>query len=197
MRKDTADAKPHSCRYLRLQTKLSIAISSLVIITAALLTCALFMTARHQLREDIRCRLRNIAAIAALQIDSTAHATLRDRSQETSDTYLRLKGILQKMHNKIPDIRYIYTWRFNDAGELVFVVDAETDPKKISHIGDIYHCDDEKELQTKLADIKGPIADEILTPTNGEYGFPAMLPSTVRTAAEKAYWGSILPPRML
>jgi len=153
-------AELRSCKYLRLQTKLSIAISSLVIITAALLACALFMTARHQLREDIRCRLRNIASIAALQIDGITHATLRDRSQENSDAYVRIKWTLQKIRSKIPDIRYIYTWRFNDAGELVFVMDAETDPKKISHIGDIYHSDDEKELRRKLPDIKGPVAAE-------------------------------------
>ena len=151
MRKDTADSKPHSYRYLRLQTKLSIAISLLVIITAALLTFMLFRTAKRHINENIRERIRNIAGVAALQIDGSAHATLRDRSQEASDAYVRIKWTLQKIRNAIPDIHYIYTWRFNDAGELAFVMDAETDPKKISHIGDIYHSDDEKELRQKLA----------------------------------------------
>jgi signal transduction histidine kinase len=152
-----------SCRYLRLQTKLSIAISSLVIITAGLLTFALFMTARHQLREDIRCHLRNVAGIAALQIDSAAHATLHDRSQESGYEYVHIKWTLQKIRSKIPDIRYIYTWRFNDAGELIFVMDAETDPQKISHIGDVYHDDNGPELKSKLMGIKGPLADENFT----------------------------------
>jgi signal transduction histidine kinase len=149
-----------SCRYTRLQTKLSIAISLLIIITAALLTFMLFRTAKRQLNENIRERMRNIAGVAALQIDGSAHATLRDRSQETSDAYVRIKWTLQKIRNAIPDIRYVYTWRFNDAGELVFIMDAETDPLKISHIGDIYHSNDEKELRQKLADIKRPMAAE-------------------------------------
>jgi signal transduction histidine kinase len=152
-----------SCKYLRLQTKLNIAISSLVIITSALLTCALFMTAKHQLREDIRCRLRNIASVAALQVDANAHASLLDRSDEKSDAYVRIKSALQKIRSKVPDIRYIYTWRLNDAGQLVFVVDAANNPQQISHIGDVYQSDDELELRKKLANLKGTLADNDFT----------------------------------
>jgi signal transduction histidine kinase len=152
-----------SCKYLRLQTKLNIAISSLIIITSALLTCALFVTAKHQLREDIRWRLRNIASVAALQIDANAHASLLDRSNENSQAYVRIKSTLQKIRSKVPDIRYIYTWRFNDADQLIFVVDAEIDPKKISHIGDVYHGDNEQELIKNLANLKGTLADNDFT----------------------------------
>jgi signal transduction histidine kinase len=149
-----------SRKYLRLQTKLNIVISLLIIITSALLTCALFMTAKHQLREDIRCRLRNIASVAALQIDGNDHALLLNRSDENSEAYFRIKSTLQKIRSKVPDIRYIYTWRFNNAGQLVFVVDAEIDPLKISHIGDIYRGEDEPELRKKLASFRGSLADE-------------------------------------
>jgi signal transduction histidine kinase len=149
-----------SWRCISLQTKLGIAFSLLIIITTALLTFALFMTARRQLREDVRERLRNIASIAALQIDGDAHATLVEPGQENNAAYTRIKWCLQKIRDHSPGVRYIYTWRFNEAGELVFVVDAETNPEEISHIGDIYNNNDDPKLAERLAKTKGAIADE-------------------------------------
>jgi signal transduction histidine kinase len=106
-----------------LQTKLGIAFSTLVITTSALLTLALFLTARQRLREDIYRRLQNIVGIAALQVDGDMHSSLVDSNQEGSNTYLHIKWALQKIRDSSPGIRYIYTWRFNRQGELVFVVD--------------------------------------------------------------------------
>jgi signal transduction histidine kinase len=160
MPKDLTDTRFRSYRYARLGTKLGVSFSVLAIIISALLTFALYQTVRRQLREDIREHLRNIASIAALQVDADAHATLTEPSQEGNAAYMRIKSVLQRIRNNNPNIRFIYTWRFNDAGELVFVVDAETNPKEVSHLGDIYHSDDEKELRQKLADIKGPMASE-------------------------------------
>ncbi len=160
MHKDLTDARSMSHRYARLGTKLGVSFSVLAIIISALLTFALYQTVRRQLREDIREHLRSIASIAALQVDADAHATLMEPSQEGNAAYMRIKRVLQRIRDNSPNIRFIYTWRFNDAGELVFVVDAETNPKDISHLGDIYHSDDEKELRQKLADIKGPMAAE-------------------------------------
>jgi len=160
MPEDYVKIKSNSRRCAGLQTKLGIAFSGLVIITSAILTFALFMTARRELRVNVREHVREITDIAALQIDSAAHASLIDRSQEDSADYLHIKWALQKIRKCDPHIRYIYTWRFNDSGQLVFVVDAETDPDKISHIGDVYHCEDETALLRKLANAKGPLSDE-------------------------------------
>ena len=159
MHKNCAKTDTGAIRCMRLQTKLGVAISTLVIIVSALLTFVLFLSVRQQLREGIRQQLRNIANIAALQIEPDAHASLIDRSQENSPEYVRIKWSLQKIRNSCADIRYIYTWRFNEAGQLVFVVDAETDPDKISHIGDIYHCRDEAALIEKLKNLKAPSTD--------------------------------------
>jgi signal transduction histidine kinase len=148
---------------LRLQTKLGIAFSALVIITSALLTLALFFTIRHRLREDIYKRLQNIVSLAALQVDGDLHSKLTEPNQESGAEYLRIKWTLQKIRNCSPDIRYVYTWRFNNDGKLVFVVDAETDPKEVSHLGDIYHCEKEDELLRKLASIKGAATDDEFT----------------------------------
>jgi len=88
MRKGTADFRPASRRNMRLQTKLALSFSVLAIVTSALLTFVLYKTIQGQLREDIRERLRNIASIAALQVDSDAHATLTERAQEGNSAYM-------------------------------------------------------------------------------------------------------------
>jgi signal transduction histidine kinase len=145
---------------MRLQTKLALSFSVLAIVTSALLTFVLYKTIQGQLREDIRERLRNIASIAALQVDGDAHATLTERAQEGNAAYMQIKRVLQRIKNNSPNIHYIYTWRFNNAGQLVFVVDAETDPEEISHLGDIYKSESDSFLAQKLASLKGPMADD-------------------------------------
>jgi signal transduction histidine kinase len=145
---------------MSLQTKLVIAFSAMAIITSAILTFAFFQTARRQLREDVRERLRNIASIAALQIDGDAHSTLVEPGQEKSAAYTRIKWVLQKIRDHSPNVRYIYTWRFNEAGELIFVVDAETNPDEMSHIGEVYRSNEDKKFAERLARVKGATADE-------------------------------------
>ena len=178
MPKDLTDTRSRSHRYARLGTKLGVSFSVLAIIISALLTFALYQTVRRQLREDIRERLRSIASIAALQVDADAHATLTEPSQEGNAAYMRIKSVLQRIRDNSPNIRFIYTWRFNDAGELVFVVDAETNPKDVSHLGDIYHSENDPCLPQQLASLKGSLADDEFTDDHGAYGCQVMLLST-------------------
>jgi len=146
-------------RYIRLQTKLGISFSVLLIITSALLTFTLYQTVKRQLREDIRERLRNVVSVAALQIDADAHSTLECRTQQGSAAYIQITKVLQKIRDNSPNIRYIYTWRYNDAGQLVFVVDADPDPNQAAHIGDIYQNQDKVSLARQLINLKGTLAD--------------------------------------
>lgn len=133
-----ANIKGKKHRYISLQTKLGLSFSILTIVTSALLTLALYQTVRGRLREDIRQRLYDIVNISALQIDGDAHATLIAPSQEGSATYMHIKRVLQNIRDRGTDIRFVYTWRRNAEGQLIFVVDAETDPEEISHLGDVY-----------------------------------------------------------
>ncbi len=69
---------------------------------------------------------------------ATAHASLTDPNQEGNAVYMRIKNILQNIRSRGPDIRFIYTWRKNASGQMTFIVDAETDPNEISHLGEVY-----------------------------------------------------------
>jgi len=149
-------------RALRLQTKLGIAFSILAVFISALLTFASYLNFRAKAREDIRRRLNDIVGVAVLQINGDEHSTLVNPAQEGSAGYMRIKKVLQNIREKSPDIRFIYTWRQNPNGQIIFVVDAETDPKEISHLGDVYDSG-EPALLSKLKTLDGVMVDEKFT----------------------------------
>ena len=146
-------------RYGRIQKKLELGFTALTVTVLALLTVSLFIAARIQMRQHVRKRLRNVVAVAVLQVDGDLHSTLTDASHEDNSTYRQLKTTLQQIRDSSDDFRYVYTWRFNEKGQLVFVVDAETDPEEISHMGDTYDDADET-LLALLSNIEGSEVDE-------------------------------------
>ena len=119
-------------RSIKFQTKLAAAFSILTIFISALLAFTLYLNFRAELREEFRQRLHDIAAVAALDVDADAHATLTRPDQEGNATYLRIKTVLQQHRDHVADVRFIYTWRKDPDGRLLFVVDAETDPNEMS-----------------------------------------------------------------
>lgn len=124
--------------YLRLRTKVAICITIVALLTSTIVTVALYINARNQLRQEIRERLLDLVGISALQIDAYSHATLTNRDEENSLTYNEIKIVLQKIRERGTDIRYVYTMRQNPQGQIIFVVDAESNPDQVSHIGDVY-----------------------------------------------------------
>lgn len=155
------NVKAKKTRHFGLQAKLGFSFSVLTIFISGLLTFALYQTVRGTLRQDLRQRLHDIANISALQIDGDAHATLVDPAQEGGETYVKIKRILQNIRDRGCDIRYVYTWRRTPDGRLVFVVDAETDPEEISHLGDVYDSA-EPAVLAKLATLDHTYVDEEL-----------------------------------
>jgi signal transduction histidine kinase len=151
---------------IRFQTKLAIAFSALAVLISSLLVLTLYLNFRTTLRRDLRQRLRDIASVAALSLNgeaADAHATLTDPNQEGNPTYVRIKGMLQQIRDQAADIRFAYTWRRNPGGQLIFVVDGETDPNEISHLGDVYDSGAPSVL-AKLATLDSAMVDDEPTP---------------------------------
>jgi len=88
----------------------------------------------------------DVVSVAALQVNADMNASLTEASRENSDEYKQIKGILQRMHNTSANILSVYTVRYINNQEM-FIVDAETDPELVSHLGDIY----EKALPSALS----------------------------------------------
>jgi GAF domain-containing protein/HAMP domain-containing protein len=133
-RPDRIGFTPHS---LRLRTKLAAWFVLLTILASVVLTFALFINVRDYLRRSNQQRLIDLVSVAALQVNPDTNASLKDPQQESSTGYLQIKQILQHIRNSNQNIRYIYTVRYINH-QAMFIVDAETDPQLVSHLGDIY-----------------------------------------------------------
>lgn len=122
-------------QYPTLRTRLAITLIILATVFSAGVSSVLYMDFRQELRENLRRRLENITALAALQQDG--------------DTFIRIAGqndrFFQQIHEtnlKIkqaePDLRFIYTMK-KDQGKIHFVVDAGIPGEPlISSFGDEY-----------------------------------------------------------
>lgn len=124
--------------FISLRLKLAVSFAMLAILTVGAVSYLSFQNTRKQLDLDIRARLRDAVSIAALQVDGDAHATLTLPEQETTPEYSQLKTVLQKIRDAGTNYRFVYTMRQDEVGNVVFIVDAEENPKDVSHLGDIY-----------------------------------------------------------
>ncbi len=144
---------------LRLRTKLALGFAFLAILFVGVVIFTFYQNMRAQLRQDIRDRLRDAVAIAALQVDGDQHALLTDPSQEGGELYMQLKSVLQNIRDTGAEYRFVYTMRQDADGNILFVVDAEESEEDISHLGDIYD-DAGPMLVENFASMQGPMVEE-------------------------------------
>jgi class 3 adenylate cyclase len=89
-------------------------------------------------RDEFRLRLTDLAAVAATRIDVEAHHRLQDKKDQNSPEYRTVRDQLRLIRDRGTHIRFIYTARQRDDGQIVFVVDAEENPADFSALGDVY-----------------------------------------------------------
>lgn len=122
---------------IRLRTKLTGSFIVLTILATIVLTVALYINMRGYVQRATQQRLLDVVSVAALQVNADANASLKDPEQEGSAEYLQIKRTLQRIRDSSTNIRYVYTARYSNHQE-IFIVDAETDPTLVSHLGTIY-----------------------------------------------------------
>ena len=123
---------------MTLRVKLTLAIIAFGATVMCALSIGLFVTTRAQMRDDFRQRLSDIAGVGALSVDGELHRTLTEPEQEGDAEYLQIRRVLQQIRNTSTDIHFVYTMRVAEDGRILFVVDAETDPEEIAHLGSEY-----------------------------------------------------------
>lgn len=104
----------------QLRTILAASFSVLAIVIVAAVITALYLGFSRQIREDLRKRAINLAAIAALQQNGDE---LLQISSDTDPLYKKIKEQNQRIAEIDPDIAYVYTMRKDEAG-IYFVVDV-------------------------------------------------------------------------
>jgi methyl-accepting chemotaxis protein len=139
--------------------KLSLSFSLVGIITLVVLATTLYVNVESRLYTDIRTRIRDTAAVAALAVNADEHARLVTPEDETTPAYKHLKAILQSIRGQSTDVRFVYTMRQGADKKVMFVVDAEESEKDMSHVGDVYD-DAPKSLQEKIGTLSAPFVEE-------------------------------------
>ncbi len=103
-----------------LRTRLALTLIVLAAIFSAGVSSILYVNFRQELRENLRRRLENIAALAGLQQDGDAFVKV----QSQDDEYFRkIHETNLKIKTSEPDLRFVYTMRKDPQG-IYFVVDA-------------------------------------------------------------------------
>ena len=125
-------------KYFSLKTKITLIVIIFTLFILGLIFVISFLNIKKDLREDLKNRLLNMTSIAALQVDGDQHDILKNRTDENTDVYINIKNKLIKIRDAGSDISDVYTLRENENKDIAFIVDAETDPSQISHIGDVY-----------------------------------------------------------
>lgn len=124
--------------WFTLPFSLGTALTGIAILTSVTLGVTTFYSVRSFVRQSVQERLSDAVGIAALRIDGDLHATLQETGDESTAAYLEMRKYLRKIRDTAKDIRFAYTVRKDKRGRIVFVVDAEENPKVASRIGDEY-----------------------------------------------------------
>ena len=123
-------------KYMRLQTRFAVSFALLAVLLLLVSIGGFYYYARTFLRDSLRTQLQDIVGLAVLQIDAELHSTIRNSQ---SHTYGYMQGVLREIRDATVDVRYIYTLREDESGNLYFVVDGEENPADRAAYGEIYY----------------------------------------------------------
>jgi len=144
---------------LSLRWKLTGVIIIFGTVITGILSAVLFYNTRNQMRADFRQRLEDLTGVGALSIQADLHQTLLHPGQENNSVYTAIKNRLQAIKENTSDIHFVYTMRAGEKGQIEFVVDAETDPDSIAHLGDIY-TDASPFLSQNFSRLDAPVSEQ-------------------------------------
>lgn len=121
---------------------ISIGLSTAFVFVILLIACSLVFLTNYMVKElifqDIQTQLRDLASVGTLLVDGDLHKEITKPEQENEAAYLSIKQKLYELKMRSTGVRYVYTMRETQEGDLVFVVDAEQDAAYVSHVGDVY-----------------------------------------------------------
>ncbi len=132
------NAHEETSEYQSLPNRLAIGFALLAILTSLSVIVVTYFTMSHQLRQRFREKAIDVVSAAALAVDTDAHANLISSEDESSAIYEQIERDLRDIREAVPDIRFVYTLRQREDGQMVFVVDAKNDFDEGFRLGDVY-----------------------------------------------------------
>ena len=125
-------------RTWNLSTKVVVAYSLLIALTAGALTVGLYWQLRTSQRAAIRDRLQELVSLAIPQIDSDYHALIVTPQDAEKAYYTINYKRLQNIQSSSEAIERIYTLRQQKNGEFTFVLDYSPSQHNSAFIGEVF-----------------------------------------------------------
>jgi len=126
-----------TARSLKISVKILLTIIGLWLVGSSLLVFMSYAQTSRALRDDIRVRLRDYAALGALSLPAEAHAGLRGPADDAGADYAEVVAALRLIAANSADVVYAYTVRKQGDGSVIFVGDATEAADEVSHLGDV------------------------------------------------------------
>lgn len=147
---------------MKYRSKLYTAFIATALVSSTLGMGVLYWEFRPHILEDEQAKTITVAATTAALLDPTLLSQIRTTSDEKTPAYLALKSDLQKARdaNRRPHIfiKFLYTLKPDPTqpDRMIFLVDAESDPRESSAVGDIDHNSPISDIQHHLKDYYSP-----------------------------------------
>lgn len=108
-------------QYPSLRRRLATVLILLAAIFTAGVSSIVYFNFRAELRNSLRHRLENITTLAAMQQDGDALLRVQ---KENDANFEKIRATNLKIKESEPDLRFVYTMRKDEQGQIYFVVDA-------------------------------------------------------------------------
>lgn len=126
---------------MKYRTKLYLSLLSTSLISSLLVTGILYQDARSQFIKQITTQVLSIASTTAALIDTNLLENFISHPVNSSSASAQLKHqLIRAKEANIGDdiwIKYIYIIKPSSNGELIYLIDSETDPKNLNPYGEI------------------------------------------------------------
>ena len=122
---------------MKINVKILLTIICLWLLGSSLLVFMSYDQTSRALKDTIRTRVKDYAALGALSLPAEAHARLRGPADDAGADYAELVAALRLIAANSTDIVYTYTVRRHDDGSIIFVGDATEAADEVSHLGDV------------------------------------------------------------
>jgi methyl-accepting chemotaxis protein len=122
---------------LKLSTNMFLSFSMQSLITAGILSAALFLIATQRMHTDLYQHLLDVVTLTASQIDGDAHSAIVSQEDVPSSAYQKIFKQLINVKQAVSGVGYAYTMRTTQNGQVEFVVDFDEN-QAASPVNEVY-----------------------------------------------------------
>ena len=144
-----------------IRIKLVTSFTTIALISVAIVGTVGYTSYRNQVREDFRQRLLDIVSLVAKNQDGDLHATIQGPENTKDESHLKILAQNVQYLALDPDLKYIYTMRKNEQGQIYFVINARQGGEPGDPIGTIYN-EPSKLLAAQFDTLSEPVVEEDL-----------------------------------